>query len=175
MKSEDAQKRRTQEAAMNLGAAPNIIVPIGSDDDRGDSVLRKDPNVELTKIQLQMGLAVPPYEGTILQVTPFDHPIQTMSIISDLTMLEWMKALGLPKNVYELLKGESYMDEKGGIHIMNTGFFGFMRARMGLLYPGLDGMMFHPREQILRGTRKDKDEKKAQAGWVKRLLGGENP
>ena len=166
-KEEPGKNRKMQEAAAAMGS---VIVPLGGDQDKGDSVIQKDPNVELTKIQLQMGMAVPPYEGVLLQVTPFDHPIQTISIIKDLTMLDFYRSFGLPEDVYNSLKGFSFLDEKGIPQIRNTGFNGFMRARMGLLYPGIEGMEFHPREQIMKGTAR-RDQEKKERKWYQKLLG----
>ena len=169
--SEKAKEARLKEAS---AALPQMaIIPMGNDGDQGDAVLRKDPNTELTRIQMEMMMAYPPYEGLLLETTNFDHPMQVMSVIKDATELDLMRALGLPDTMFKFLKGESGLDEVGNIKVAQTGFNGIMRGRMGLVYPGVDGMMFHPREQIARGTRPSQGkDSKSNKSILQRIMGG---
>jgi len=168
--SEQKQAEKLREAA---AAIPSMgIIPVGNNDDTGDSVLHKDPNVELTKIQMEMGMAYPPYEGLLLEVTNFDHPMQAISVIKDMTELEFMRSLGLPEAMFKFLKGESILDDKGNYKVAASGFNGHMRGRMGLVYPGIDGMMFHPREQIFRNSRPAQNKKEGSKSLIQRIMGG---
>jgi len=159
--SDKKKEERLKQAAEAM--PPMQIMPIGNNDDTGDSVLHKDPNTELTKTQMEMGSAYPPYEGLLPQVTNFDHPMQVMSIIKDMTELDIMRSLGLPESMYVAFKGESTIDAKGNWKVPATGFNGIMRGRMGLVYPGIEGMEFHIREQIFRNSR-SADTKKNNKG-----------
>ncbi len=166
-----AEERLKRLAAMVDGGMDGMFTPGGGDDDKGDSIMQKDPNVELRREFAKMAAGIPPYEGVILQTTNLDHPVQSMSLIKDLTELDTMRALGMSEELYNILKGTSYIDEKGHPHIRTSGFLGHARARQGLLYPGIEGMLFHPREQMLRDTRPGAREKTNPTSWLKRKLG----
>ena len=120
-------------------------------DDEGLEV--KDPNVEFLKQMAEMGLAAGDYKDLLLQVTNFDHPIQAQCIAKDGVQLEWMRQAGMPKAIYEIIHGKDKSF---------SGYFGILRARQGILYPGPQGFEAHPRMQLFNsilGRRRGDTEK----------------
>ena len=87
-----------------------------------------DPNVELNRDLAQLAMGYGEYEDILPSVTNFDHPVQASTVAVDLTELEMMRAMGLPQNIYQIIKGG---------HGMNTGpkgvhsWVSFLKAELG--------------------------------------------
>lgn len=116
-----------------------------------------DPNVELNREMVKMGLAVDEYIDLLPQVTNLDHPAHARGLAKDMTELEIMRMLGLPQQVYSTIHGRNNS---------LSGFFGHLKARMGIVYPGV-GMEIHPRGQLFGGL--GKKESKADQGVRQRI------
>ena len=111
-----------------------------------------DPAVELNREMVKMGLAVDKYIDLLPQVTNLDHPAHAMGLSHDITELEYMRLLGLPLDMYNTYLGRGKP---------LSGFFGMLKARMGIIYPGF-GIDIHPRGQLFGGLSKN-DKKKDQS------------
>lgn len=114
-----------------------------------DMVELKDPKIELDREIVKMGLAVGEYIDMLPQVTNLDHPQHAKGLAHDMTELEIMRMLGLPEHIYNTVHGR----EKA-----LSGFFGHLKARMGIVYPGI-AVDLHPRGQLFGSLTKDKTRK----------------
>ena len=128
-------------------------------DDEGVEIL--DPNVELQRGMIEMGMATGEYKDLILQVTNLDNPIQAISLAQDGLQLEYLRAAGMPGQIYEIISGRN---------MSMSGFFGFLRGRQGVLYPGPQGFDAHPRMQLFRSLfGKPKDDQKTNKTLSERI------
>lgn len=110
----------------------------------------KDPHVELTRETIKMAMGYGEFKGLLPQVTNLDHPLQAASLAKSASLIEIMRAMGMPKPIYEIIMG----------HTDNTfisGIDGFLRARMAVIYPGLLGSEMHPRKQLFGGITASKE------------------
>ena len=107
-----------------------------------------DPTVELNREMVKMGLAVDEYIDLLPQVSNLDHPAHAKGLSHDITELEIMRMMGLPNQMYTTILGRGKP---------LSGFFGMLKARMGIIYPGM-GIEIHPRGQLFGGLQK-KDQK----------------
>jgi len=165
-----AETDKIKKAAEIVAAGGIGITPLRpGTDETGDEVQQKNPMVELRRDTIMMALGIPPFEGVIAQVTNFDHPIQPLMVIKDLTELEFMRSLGLPASIYAALKGESFLGEDGKVNIRLSGFTGILRGRQGMVYPGDAGFDFHTKTQILNPQPKSIAEKNKDKSWLARL------
>jgi len=117
-----------------------------------------DPNVELNREMVKMGLAVGEYIDMLPQVTNLDHPVHAKGLSHDMTELEIMRMLGLSSSVYAAVLGRDKP---------LSGFFGHLKARMGIVYPGF-GVEIHPRAQLF-GCMGKKDSKSDSQGIKSRI------
>lgn len=166
-----SENEKIRNAAEIVAAGGIGITPLRpGTDETGDEVQQKNPMVELRRDTIMMALGIPPFEGVIAQVTNFDHPIQPLMVIKDLTELEFMRSLGLPASIYAALKGESFLGDDGKVNIRLSGFTGILRGRQGMVYPGDAGFDFHTKTQILNPQPKGGiEEKNKGKGWLARL------
>jgi len=169
--AQSEKARKEKEAQAKAALPPTMTISTESGTGSSDAIINKDPHTELTRTQMELGTAYGDYEGLLPQVTNFDHPMQAMSIDKDMTELDFMRALGLPEEMYNIMKGKSKKNQDGTWDIRATGFNGLMRARMGLVYPGIEGMEFHPREQVFRSTRTEQSKKDTQKSLWQRITG----
>jgi len=116
-----------------------------------------DPTVELNREMVKMGLAVGEYIDLLPQVTNLDHPAHAIGLSHDITELELMRLLGLPLDIYTTYLGRGKP---------LSGFFGMLKARMGIIYPGF-GIDIHPRGQLFGGLQKK--EKKGDQSLRQRI------
>ena len=131
-------------------ADPDVINNLNKSSD--DLFKLDDPAVELNREMVKMGLAVEEYIDLLPQVTNLDHPAHAKGLSHDITELEYMRLLGLPLDMYNTYLGRGKP---------LSGFFGMLKARMGIIYPGF-GIDIHPRGQLFGGLSKN-DKKKDQS------------
>lgn len=112
---------------MSSGELPEVV------DD--DTVEQKDQRVELVRDISHMALATGKFKDLIFQTTNLDHPVHAMSVVHDGTEIELLRAMGLSDQLYRIFIG---------IETPMSGLAGHMRARMGMLYPGI-AQDLHPR------------------------------
>ena len=129
---------------------PDVINNLNKSSD--DLFKLDDPAVELNREMVKMGLAVDEYIDLLPQVTNLDHPAHAKGLSHDITELEYMRLLGLPLDMYNTYLGRGKP---------LSGFFGMLKARMGIIYPGF-GIDIHPRGQLFGGLSKN-DKKKDQS------------
>ena len=131
-------------------ADPDVINNLNKSSD--DLFKLDDPAVELNREMVKMGLAVDEYIDLLPQVTNLDHPAHAKGLSHDITELEYIRLLGLPLDMYNTYLGRGKP---------LSGFFGMLKARMGIIYPGF-GIDIHPRGQLFGGLSKN-DKKKDQS------------
>jgi hypothetical protein len=124
-----------------------------------ESIDQKDPRVELVRDISHMALATGQFKELVFQVTNFDHPIHAMSVVHDGTEIELLRSMGLSKNLYDTFIG---------INKPMSGLAGHMRARMGILYPGM-GQDLHPRALLGMGISGAPRESKQSRSLRERL------
>lgn len=129
---------------------PEVINNLNKSSD--DLFKLDDPAVELNREMVKMGLAVDEYIDLLPQVTNLDHPAHAKGLSHDITELELMRLMGLPLDIYTTYLGRGKP---------LSGFFGMLKARMGIIYPGF-GIDIHPRGQLFGGLSKN-DKKKDQS------------
>lgn len=146
---ENAASKTAAELAAFL-ADPGVINNLNKSSD--DIFKLDDPGVELNREMVKMGLAVDEYIDLLPQVTNLDHPAHAKGLSHDITELELMRLMGLPLDIYTTYLGRGKP---------LSGFFGMLKARMGIIYPGF-GIDIHPRGQLFGGLSKN-DKKKDQS------------
>ena len=124
-----------------------------------DSVEQKDPRVELVRDISHMALATGNFKDLIFQTTNLDHPVHAMSVVHDGTEIEMLRSMGLSKTLYDV-----YI----GIDTPMSGLAGHMKARMGILYPGI-GQDLHPRALLGAGISGAPKESKQSRSLRDRL------
>lgn len=129
---------------------PDAVLNLNKSSD--DLFKLDDPGVELNREIVKMALAVDEYIDLLPQVTNLDHPAQANGLSHDITELELMRLMGLPFDIYTTYLGRGKP---------LSGFFGMLKARMGIIYPGF-GIDIHPRGQLFGGLSKN-DKKKDQS------------
>ena len=151
---EDTVSKTATELAAFLGD-PDTINNLNKSSD--DLFKLDDPTVELNREMVKMGLAVDEYIDLLPQVTNLDHPAHAKGLSHDITELEYMRLLGLPLDMYNTYLGRGKP---------LSGFFGMLKARMGIIYPGF-GIDIHPRGQLFGGLQKK--EKKGDQSLRQRI------
>lgn len=124
-----------------------------------DDVEQKDQRVELVRDIAQMVTATGQFKELIFQVTNLDHPVHAMSVVHDGTEIEILRSMGLSKILYD-----TYI----GIDTPMSGLGGHMKARMGIMYPGI-GADSHPRNILGAGISGAPRESKQSKGLRDRL------
>lgn len=122
---------QVKQAIIESHAASGIVAEVVDD----DTVEQKDQRVELVRDISHMALATGKFKDLIFQVTNLDHPVHAMSVVHDGTEIEMLRSMGLSKPLYDV-----YI----GINTPMSGLAGHMKARMGMLYPGI-AQDLHPR------------------------------
>lgn len=129
----------------------------------GDTNLEdKDPQVELTRDIISMAMAHGDFKNILPQVTTLDHPEQAINLSKATSLIEMMRACGMPKQVYDIMMGNTDATYACGID-------GFLRLRMGVFYPGFTGFEMHPRRQLFGGLPHHQESAKKR-GIKDRLL-----
>lgn len=124
-----------------------------------DVVEQKDQRVELVRDIAHMVTATGQFKDLVFQVTNLDHPVHAMSVVHDGTEIEILRSMGLSKTLYD-----TYI----GINTPMSGLAGHMKARMGILYPGM-GADLHPRSILGAGISGAPRESKQSKGLRDRL------
>jgi len=133
------------------GEGSALIEALLKTSDADEGMFVPDQAVELSREMAEKALAQGPENQELLpSMTNLDHPIQAATIASDLTQLELMKAWGLPSQMYLMIRGNGQNQ---------TGYTLYLKALMGVVYPGLLAFL-HPRSSIL-GYSRDKAEQLA--------------
>lgn len=144
-KSESVIENAASQTAAELAAFlsdPEVVNNLKESSD--DLFKLDDPTVELNREMVKMGLAVGEYSDLLPQVTNLDHPQHAKGLSHDITELEVMRMMGLSKQMYSTFLGNGKP---------LSGFFGMLKARMGIIYPGY-GIEIHPRGQLFGGLQK---------------------